>query len=41
MRTFNSLEQLRVSVNFAAELVHTRRAFSSTDINSHQEPVSG
>ena len=29
------------SVNFAAKLVHTRRALSSTDINSHQEPVSG
>jgi len=28
-------------VNFAAELVHTRRAVSSTVINSHQEPVSG
>jgi len=29
------------SVNFAAKLVHTRRALSSTVINSHQEPVSG
>ena len=29
------------SVNFAAELVHTRRALSETDMNSHQEPVSG
>ena len=29
------------SVNFAARLVHTRRALSSTVINSHQEPVSG
>ena len=29
------------SVNFAAKLVHTRHAFSSTVINSHQEPVSG
>ena len=29
------------SVNFAAKLVHTRRALSSTFINSHQEPVSG
>ena len=29
------------SVNFAAKLVHTRRALSSTIINSHQEPVSG
>jgi len=29
------------SVNFAAKLVHTRRAFSSTVFNSHQEPVSG
>ena len=29
------------SVNFAAKLVHTRRAFPSTVINSHQEPVSG
>ena len=29
------------SVNFAANLVHTRRALSSTVINSHQEPVSG
>jgi len=29
------------SVNFAAKLVHTRRALSSTVlINSHQEPVS-
>ena len=28
-------------VNFAAKLVHTRRALSSTIINSHQEPVSG
>ena len=29
------------SVNFAARLFHTRRALSSTVINSHQEPVSG
>jgi len=29
------------SVNFAAKLVHTRRALSSTIINSHQEPVLG
>jgi len=29
------------SVNFAAKLVHTRRALSSTVINCHQEPVSG
>jgi len=29
------------SVNFAAKLVHTRRALSSTVIDSHQEPVSG
>jgi len=29
------------SVNFAAKFVHTRRALSSTVINSHQEPVSG
>ena len=29
------------SVNFAAKLVHTRRALSSTVFNSHQEPVSG
>ena len=29
------------SVNFAAKLVHTRRALSSTVINSHQEQVSG
>ena len=29
------------SVNFAAKLVHTRRALSSTVVNSHQEPVSG
>ena len=29
------------SVNFAAKLVHTIRALSSTVINSHQEPVSG
>ena len=29
------------SVDFAAKLVHTRRALSSTVINSHQEPVSG
>ena len=27
------------SVNFAAKLVHTRRALFSTVINSHQEPV--
>jgi hypothetical protein len=27
------------SVNFAAKLVHTRRALSSTVINSHQEPA--
>jgi hypothetical protein len=29
------------SVNFAAKLIHTRRALSSTIINAHQEPVSG
>jgi len=29
------------AVNLAAKLVHTRRALSSTVINSHQEPVSG
>jgi len=29
------------SVNFAAKLVHTRRALFSTVINSHQEPFSG
>ena len=29
------------SVNYAAKLVHTRRALSSTIINSHQETVSG
>ena len=29
------------SVNFAAKLVHTRRALSSTVINYHQEPVAG
>ena len=29
------------SVNFAAKLVHTRRALSSTVINSHQKLVSG
>jgi len=29
------------SVNFAAKVVHTRRALSSTVINSPQEPVSG
>ena len=28
-------------VTFAAKLVHTRRALSSSVINSHQEPVSG
>jgi hypothetical protein len=28
-------------VNFAAKLVHTRRAISSNVINSNQEPVSG
>jgi len=28
-------------MNFAAKLVNTRRALSSTVINSHQEPVSG
>jgi len=34
--------KLRVhSVNFAAKLVHTRRALSSIVINSHQEPVPG
>jgi len=34
--------KLRVhSVNLAAKLVHTRRALFSTNINSHQEPVSG
>jgi hypothetical protein len=33
-----------VSVKYkigAAKFVHTRRALSSTVINSHQEPVSG
>jgi len=29
------------SVNFAAKLVHTRRALSSSITNYHQEPVSG
>jgi len=29
------------SVNYAAKLVHTRRALSSTIINLHQETVSG
>ena len=29
------------SVNYAAKLVHTRRALSSTIINSHQETISG
>ena len=29
------------SVNYAAKLVHTRRALSGTIINPHQEPVSG
>ena len=29
------------TVNFAAKLVHTRRALSSTIINSHKGPVSG
>jgi len=29
------------SVKFAAKLVHTRRALSSTVINSHQKPDSG
>ena len=29
------------SVNFAAKLVHTRRALPITVINSHQKPVSG
>jgi len=29
------------SVNFAAKLVHTRRALSNTVFDSHQEPVSG
>jgi hypothetical protein len=28
------------SVNYAAKLIHTRRALSSTIIKSHQEPVS-
>ena len=27
------------SVNYAAKLLHTRRALSSTIINSHHEPV--
>jgi hypothetical protein len=27
-------------VNYAAKLVHTRRALSSTIINCHQEPLS-
>jgi hypothetical protein len=30
-----------LSVNFAAKLVHTRRALSISVINSNQEPVSG
>jgi len=29
------------SVNYAAKVVHTRRALSSTIINSHQETVLG
>jgi len=29
------------SVKYAAKLVHTKRARSSTVIDSHQEPVSG
>jgi hypothetical protein len=29
------------SINYAAEVVQTKRAFSSTITNSHQEPVSG
>jgi hypothetical protein len=29
------------SLLFAAKFVHTRRALSSTTINSHQETVSG
>ena len=29
------------SVNYTAKLVHTRRALSSTIINSHQETVTG
>ena len=28
-------------VNFAAKLVHTKRALSSTVVDSHQEPVLG
>jgi hypothetical protein len=28
-------------VNYAAKLVHTRHALSSTITNPHQEPVSG
>ena len=41
-RVKNLASKLHVhSVNFAAKLVHTRRALSSTVINSHQEPVSG
>ena len=35
------LQAPRALVNFAAKLVHTRRALSSNVINFHQEPVSG
>jgi len=36
------VSKLRVhSVNYAAKLVHTRRALDNTIINCHQETVSG
>jgi len=51
LRSWVALGSLRVkklasklhvhSVNYAAELVHTRRDLSSSIINSHQETVSG
>jgi len=41
-RVENLASKLHVnSVIYAAKLVHTKRAFSSTIINSHQEPFSG
>jgi hypothetical protein len=42
LKYLNASKRLHVhSVNFAAKLVHARRALFSTAINSHQELVSG
>jgi len=41
LRSLPPSSMCTLSVNFAAKLVHTSRALSSTVINSHQEPVSG